>query len=109
MKILHVFDFFSPGYGGGVVTFVYQVSKALARREHEIVIYTSDFKLNKEYIDSLYGSKVYPFHNWFSSSNIYLMPGIIREAKGELRDFDIIHLHCLRSLQNIVIHTYAKK
>ena len=52
MKILHIFDFFSP-HGGGTVDLLYKLSRALAQREHEVAIYTSDFKLDQEYIDSL--------------------------------------------------------
>ena len=37
------------------------------------------------------------------------MPGMVPETKRKLKDFDIIHLHCFRSFQNIVIHHYAKK
>ncbi|MFH1031503.1 MAG: glycosyltransferase [Chloroflexota bacterium] len=37
------------------------------------------------------------------------MPGMVGEVRRQLRNFDIIHLHCLRSFQNIVIHHYAKK
>jgi glycosyltransferase involved in cell wall biosynthesis len=109
MKILQAFDLFSPAYGGGTVALVYQLSRALAQKGHEVVIYTSDFKLDQEYIDSLPGVKVYPFSCWSSLAAFYLTPGMIGEAKRRLGDFDIIHLNCYRNFQNIVLHHYAQK
>jgi len=108
MKILHVFDFFSP-HGGGTVDVVYKLSQALAKRRHEVTIYTSDFKLDREYINSLPEVNVRPFRCISSLAGFYLIPGTVMETKRHLRDFDVIHLHSARSFQNIVIHHYAKK
>jgi len=109
MKIVQAFDFLSLPHGGGTVDVVYRLSRALAQRGHEVVIYTSDFELDKEYVDSVPGVKVYPFHSWLNLLGLQLMPGMIGETKKRLKDFDIIHLHCFRSFQNIVIHHYAKR
>ena len=108
MKILQIFDFFSP-HGGGTVDLVYRLSRALAKRGHEITIYTSDYKLDLEYINSLPEVNVRLFHCISSLAGFYLMPGMVMETRRRLRDFDIIHLHSARSFQNIVIHHYAKK
>ena len=110
MKVLHVFDLFSlVGRGGGTVDVLYRLSRALSQRGHEVVIYTTDFELDQGYIDSLPEVKVYPFRCWSSLATFYLIPGMIGEAKKKLKDFDVVHLHCFRSFQNIVIHHYAKK
>src|SRR4030042_1931989 len=108
MKILQIFDFFSP-HGGGTVDVIYKLSQALIQKGHEVTIYTSDFKLDREYIDSLQGVKVHPFSCWWNPLGLFFTPGIIAEAKRRLKDFDIIHLHWHRSFQAIVIHHYAKK
>ncbi len=108
MKILQVFPIFSP-HVNGTVKFLYQLSEALMKREHEVVIYTSDYKSEQEFANSLPRVKIYPFHNWLALAGIFIMPGMIPETKRGLKDFDIIHLHCFRSFQNVVIHHYAKK
>ncbi len=108
MKILQLFDFFSP-HGGATVNLLNKLSKALAERRHEVTIYTSDFKLDQEYINSLPEVNVRPFHCISSLAGFYLIPGMVMETKRHLRDFDVIHLHSARSFQNIVIHHYAKK
>ena len=109
MKILQVFAFFSLPHGGGTVVLVYKLSTALVGRGHEVAIYTGDFELDQEYIDSLSGVKVYLFHSWLNLAGVHLIPGMVTEVKRKLKDFDIIHLHCFRSFQNIVIHHYAQK
>jgi len=108
MKILQLFDFFSP-HGGGTVDLLYKLSRALAQRGHEVVIYTSDFKLDQAYIDSLPEVRVYPFHCVSRLAEFYLVPGMVSEIRERLEDFDIIHLLCYRSFQNIVAHHYAQK
>jgi len=108
MKILHVFDFFSP-HGGGTVELLYKLTRAQAQRGHEVTIYTSDFKLDRDYIASLPEVKIYPFHCVSSVGLFYVTPSLVEAAREHLKDFDVIHLHCVRSYQNIVIHSWAKK
>jgi len=108
MKILHVFDFFSP-HGGGTVELLYKLTKAQAQRGHEVSIYTSDFKLDLDYITSLPEVNIYPFHCVSSLGLFYITPSLVKAARENLKDFDVIHLHCVRSFQNIVIRRYALK
>ena len=109
MKLLHVFDLFSPPLGGGTVAIIHKIARALARKGHEIVVYTSDFQLDQQYIDSLEGIKVHAFRCISHVGNFFLTPAIITEAKKQIQNFDVVHLHCFRSFQNIIIHHYAKK
>ncbi len=108
MRILQLFDFFSP-HGGATVDLLYKLSRALAEKGHQVEIYTSDFKLDRQYIDSLPGVKVRPFHCASSVAQFYFAPGLVGEVKRNLRDFDIVHLHSFRSFQNVVIRHYAVK
>ncbi len=109
MKILHVFDFFSPVHGGGTVDLLYRIALSQSRRGDEVVIYTSDFELDRAFINSVSGVAVHPLPGWFKIGATQVTPGIISAARKNLKNFDIIHLHCFRSFQNVVIHHYAKK
>ncbi|GAG13211.1 unnamed protein product, partial [marine sediment metagenome] len=109
MRILQTVDFFSVQHGGGTVDLMYKLSRTLAQRGHEVEIYAGDFELDQKYIDSLPEVKVRTFHSWLSLPGVHFMPGIIGETRSRLKEFDIIHLHCLRSFQNAVIRHYAKK
>jgi glycosyltransferase involved in cell wall biosynthesis len=109
MNILQAFDFFSPAHGGGTVDILYQLSRSLSHRGHNVVLYTSDFKLDGDYIRSLEGVKVYPFHSRLDMAGLHVMPGIMAASKQNLKNIDVIHTHCLRSFQNCVLHHYATK
>ena len=109
MNILQVFDFFSLSHGGGTVDILYHLSQSLKNRGHNVVIYTSDYKLDRDYIRSLEGVKVYPFHSRLDLAGLHVMPGIISESRKSIKEFDVIHMHCLRSFQNLVLHRYATK
>jgi len=108
MRILHLFDFFSP-YGGGTVDLVYKLSSAMAQKGHDVAIYTSDYKMDKDYIASLHKVNVYPFHYLTSFAQFYITPGLVRAVKENIQSFDIVHMHCFRSFQNIAVHYYAQK
>ena len=108
MKILEVTNFFSPVHGGSAEA-PYQLSKELARRGHKVTIYTSDFKLTQDYVNSIPGATVRPFRTWLSMANLYVTPGIISSAREETRHMDIIHMHNYRTFQNAIAHRYARK
>lgn len=109
MKILHVFDFFSPTYGGGVFDGLRRLTVSLAARGHRVDIYTSDFALDRTTVESLTGVTVHPFPSRLKIGGMHVTPALIRAARENLSDFDIIHLHTYRSFQNIVICHYARK
>ena len=108
MKILHAFDFFSP-HGGGTIDLLYKLARAQAQNGYDVSLYTSDYKLDQAYIDSLPEVKITLFHCISPLFGFYLMPGVIKAARLNLKNYDVIHLHCFRSFQNIVLCHYAKK
>jgi len=108
MKILQVVPFFSPVHGGSAIA-PYQLSKELTKRGHEVAVFTSDYKLSREWVESSGQVKVYSFKTWSSWSKFYLTPTLIKAAKEGLEHFDLIHMHNYRTFQNIVIAHYAKK
>lgn len=108
MKILQVNNVFSPVHGGSA-EIPYHLSKELARRGHEVTVYTSDSKLTLEHINSIPEVSVHAFKTWLDSANLFVSPGIIKKAKEETAHFDIIHMHSYRTSQNIAVHHYAEK
>lgn len=108
VKILQVTNVLSPLHGGSADV-AYRLSKELAKRGHEVTIYTSDHKLGRKHISSMPAVRVYAARTWLSSANLFVAPGIIKKAKEETRHFDIIHLHGYRTFQNIVVAHYARQ
>ena len=119
MKILQVIPYFSPAYSfGGPVRGTYLVSKELAKRGHEVTIYTTDAsdltaRLNTESPKQIDGMEVYYFRNvsmkhikWLK---LFVTPELISRARNEIQKFDAIHLREYTTFQNIVIHHYAVK
>ncbi|MFC1984476.1 glycosyltransferase [Chloroflexota bacterium] len=119
MKILHSYPYFYPAWSfGGAVRAVYDVSKLLTLRGHEVTVYTSDgldrrtrliVDSNPTYVD---GVRVYYFRNLSTHLlrfNIPLQLKMPIEIRRSIREFDIIHLTGYPHFQNIVLHYYAKK
>jgi len=107
MKILQVSNFLAPVHGGSAEVPL-QLSKALVKREHYVTIYTSNFKLNQPPI-RLPGLNIDAFSTWLKLANFDITPGILKKAKEEIGDVDVIHMHNYRTFQNIVVRHYAKK
>ncbi|MDY6912173.1 MAG: glycosyltransferase, partial [Chloroflexota bacterium] len=109
MKILQVINFFSPLHGGGSIEVAYQLSKHLAQRGHEVVIYTSDYELDQDYINSLSNIEICPFRACSLFGQWPLTPSLFRKVKNHLREFDIVHMHNYPTFQNVAVHHYANK
>ncbi|MFC1977733.1 glycosyltransferase [Chloroflexota bacterium] len=108
MKILQVTAFFSPVLGGSAEA-PYQLSRKLAEKGHQVTVYTSDYKLARDHLDSLPSVKVRPFRTWPSLATLYITPAIFGKAREEVRQFDVIHMHNFRTFQNVAVHHYARK
>lgn len=109
MRILQVFDFISLRRGGGTLSLLSPLARTLAQRGHRVTLYTTDFEVKPEHVAALAGVSVHPFHDRMNLFGFQITPDIIREARNSLGGFDVIHLHCFRSFQNVVIHHYARR
>ena len=117
MKILHSIPYFAPAWDyGGPVRSCYLLSKHLARKGHEVTVYTTD-SLNgnerlrqlDEIIDNVKVNRFRNISNTLSYRyNISTPIGLIRCPK-DFSDFDIVHIHEYRTLQNIFIRRHAKR
>ena len=108
MKILEVSNFFSPVHGGSAEV-PYRLSQELVKKGHQVAIYTSDFKLQREYLTLDPQINFQAFNTWLSLAGFQVTPGLISKAKAKIKNIDIIHLHNYRTFQNIVVHHYARK
>lgn len=108
MKILQVIQFFSSNHGGSAVV-PYELSKTLQKRGHEVTVLTTDFQLNNDFIDSLEGVEVIPFHCQLNIGGFLVSPSMNKYLKENIAKFDIIHMHNFRTYQNIIVHKFAKK
>ncbi|MDO8568505.1 MAG: glycosyltransferase [Dehalococcoidales bacterium] len=105
MKILQVTPFFSAFHGGSAEV-PYQLSRELARRGHRVTVYTSDFQIGDTQIP---GVTIRAFKTRFSQAKFYVTPGIAAEARANIKNFDVVHLHNYRTYQNIVVRGPAVK
>ena len=117
MRVLQVTPFFYPALAyAGISKVSYQISKELAKRGHEVTVYTTDSLDEHSRIKDPYvcedGIEITYFKNL---SNFlaykYRLPiplTMARTIEKELESFDLIHLHSLRTIQNVLIHHYAK-
>jgi len=119
MKILHVCGAFYPCFeSGGVVKVVYDISRELIKRGHEITVYTTDgcskrLNVKGNCPADVEGIKTYYFRNisntlrWkYKLYTPYYLPFI---ARKEIKNFDVIHIHEHRTPLAIIVSHYAKK
>jgi len=119
MKILQVTSFFRPSWeAGGPPRAVYEISKRLVKRGHDVTVYTTDgfkYRLNVEKnkpVD-VDGIRVYYFRNlsnYITRKWVLPIPYYVPiVARRELKDFDIIHIHEYRTVLTLATYSYAKK
>jgi glycosyltransferase involved in cell wall biosynthesis len=116
MKIIHSIPYFVPAWDyGGPLRSCYHISKELARKGHDVSVYTTDSLNGHERITQLYeiidGIKVKRFKNINNTLsyryNISTPIGLVR-CPNDFSDSDIVHMHEYRTLQNILIRRHAK-
>ena len=110
MKILQVIPRFNPSLGGGVDV-VYNISKHLALRGHDVTIATTDYLFDADYAKTIedIGVKVIPFKHLFNYCLYIPSPSMKTWCDTHISDFDVIHLNGTRSYQNAVVTDYAIK
>lgn len=110
MKILQVIQFFAPQFGG-TVNVVYNLSKELSKRGHDVTIITTDFEFDEEYSKSIekYGVKVIPFNCILNLSSFFYSPSMKKWLSTNITKFDAVHMHNFRSYQNNVVYKYVIK
>ena len=110
MKILQVIPYFTPKKGGDV-NVCNNLSRELIKRGHEVTLITTDFGFDEEYVKDIEneGVEVKTFHCIFSVCNFFVSLGMKKWLKNNINNFDIIHLHDIRTYQNILIHNQSKK
>jgi glycosyltransferase involved in cell wall biosynthesis len=117
MKILQICPIFSTHpkeVGSGVTQVVYNISKELSKRGHDVEVYTSnalDMEKrigNKSSSAIVDGIKVSFFPYKVQYYTFFLTPAITPAVKRHLKEFDIVHIHDQRAFQSIVVYHYAK-
>jgi glycosyltransferase involved in cell wall biosynthesis len=106
MKILQVIPYFTFSRGGDV-NVCYNLAKQLTEKGHDVTIITTTFEYNKEDTDKIKNLTMVPIP-YKSNKSLYISSPEMKDWLEEnLKDYDIIHLHELRSYQNKIVREYA--
>lgn len=118
MNILHVIPYFAPAWAyGGPPRAAYELCRELVRRGHRITVATTDVYDAKRRAgprDEMFeGLAVHRFRNvsnrLASSRQLFLPLGAATFTRRRIREFDIVHLHAYRTVQNLIVHHYGAK
>lgn len=108
MKILQVIPYFAFTRGGDV-NVCYNLTRQLTNMGHDVTILTTTFDYNKEDTDNINNLTMVPIPYKFNLALFIYSPDIKKWLEENIMNFDIIHLHELRSYQNNIVTKYAKK
>ncbi len=130
MNILHIIPYFYPAWSyGGTPRVVFELCRELVRKGHNVTVYTTDVFDSKKRIEDLTpnsklrtsnsieteveGIKVKYFKNISNNlafnQKVFISPGISKALKENLKQFDIVHLHEFRTLQNAAAFIHLMK
>ncbi|MDB9252928.1 glycosyltransferase [Halorubrum ezzemoulense] len=119
MKVLHVTNFFKPSWeAGGVARYAHGATTALAKRNYDVTVYTTDGYAERlsvktgEPID-VDGVSTYYFRNLSRKLLDYVHVPIPLQlpatARQEISDFDVVHIHEHRSILALVVAFLANR
>ncbi|MEJ2251010.1 MAG: glycosyltransferase, partial [Candidatus Lokiarchaeota archaeon] len=119
LKIGYFTPFFAPAWRfGGVVRTSYELGKRLAKRGHQVNIYTTDVSNNpkqrlSEQRAKIDGMNVFYFKNFsnlFASKHKVFIPINIRnKLRDEIERLDIVHLRDLYTILTYWLYQRIKK
>ncbi len=118
MKILQVIAYFYPAWSyGGPPRNTYELCKELVKRGHQVTVFTTDaldaenrIKETQEIVDGIEIRRFRNLNNYVAFRHrIFLSAGMPEAMKKEIRNYDIVHLNDLRTLQNIAAYNNARK
>lgn len=85
MKIAHIVCIFPP-YKGGIGNSAYSFAENLAKKGHEVTVFTPDYERIK---DEKGGFKIVRLEPLFKYGNAAILPQVLWRLNG----FDVVHLH----------------
>jgi glycosyltransferase involved in cell wall biosynthesis len=116
MKILQVTPAFVPSEFGGIKIQSYYLSRELVKRRHDVTVFTSNARNSRANLDrkgryDVDGIKVAYFNNYLPNPHLlmFFTPGIIGALRDGLREYDIVHVHSIRTFPSMVTHHYCAK
>jgi glycosyltransferase involved in cell wall biosynthesis len=116
MKILHVAYIYPPklGVADGITTVVFNVTKELAKRGHEVTVYTSNLidlhgnSFLTSGCSAINGVNVNYFKTTGRFKTFIATPAMLFLLSKNLSNYDVVHIHDCRSFQGIVAYLFAK-
>lgn len=108
MNILEVIPYFTFARGGDVAV-CYNLTRQFTDKGHDVTILTTNFEYNKEDTDTIDNLQMVNVDYKFNFALFIYSPQMKKWLDENIKNFDIIHMHELRSYQNIVVMEYAKK
>jgi glycosyltransferase involved in cell wall biosynthesis len=120
LNILQVIPVFNPPelYGGSQ-QMVYQISKELVKRGHNVTVYASDLKTSNlkkrvnEATEKIDGVNIIHFRTvspyLSEKTGLIVTPTMKKTLEQQGKNFDLIHVHEIRGYQQIIATQYAKR
>ncbi|MBN1439941.1 MAG: glycosyltransferase [Anaerolineales bacterium] len=106
MRILQVSPFFTPSMGGAAQV-AFQLSSYLSRRGHLVTVVAGDHGVrSSRYPDNGFQQVLLP--SYFSRLGFYFTPGLPTWLREHISEHDLIHLHTVRTYQNVVALSEAR-
>ena len=126
MNILHIVPYFYPAWAyGGTPRVVFELCRELVKKGHNVTVYTtdvfdkdkrveqSDVEIDGLALSEVEGIKIKYFKNISNSlafnQKVFISPAISKALKENLKQFDMVHLHEFRTLQNAAAYKYLTK
>lgn len=120
MKVLKLIPHCFPAWAyGGTPRMVYEAARALVQRGHIVTILATDafdgksrttVERNPVHVEGIRVFYLRNVSNWLAwNHNFSTSPGLVRVLRREVESCDMMHMHEVRTWENIVGHHYASR
>lgn len=105
MRVLQVLPYFSPRMGG-VARVVYHIARYLGKEGHDVTVVAGDYKYKEEGFPKS-NFRLVLLRSVVSRWGFYFTPSLIAWAREHTAGFDVIHMHEVRTFQNVIMRHFA--
>jgi len=108
LRILHITPYYTPAWPyGGPVRVIYELTRRMVQRGHEVTVYTTDALDDSHRAESgvheIEGVTVHRFPNWsnsFAWNRLFFPRGFRQAVRKTIHQFEIVHLNEFRTMLN---------
>ena len=108
MEVCHAYIFYSIKFAGGTCDLIKKLIAAQSKINIKTTVLTGNYNIDNQLIEQSKGTKFIVEKSYLDKQGLSLMPNLWFTLNNKLRNTNIVHMHVLRTYQNLLLYYFCK-